>query len=49
MGNSGGLLVLAPHKTDGPTDEVLLSHDAGACWDSVRLPEAIMVDNIRCV
>ncbi|KAL4423249.1 hypothetical protein ABPG77_000041 [Micractinium sp. CCAP 211/92] len=47
FGNNGGLVVLAPHKAEGPTNMVQFSVDQGACWHDVVLPESILVDNIR--
>lgn len=49
FGNNGGLVVLAPHKAEGPTNMVQFSVDQGACWHDVVLPESILVDNIRWV
>lgn len=47
FGNSGGIIAMAPHKVEGPTDTVYVSPDQGGCWHKVALPEAISVDNIR--
>lgn len=47
FGNNGGLVVMAPHKAEGPTDLVYFSPDNGACWHKVQLPEALTIDNIR--
>lgn len=47
MGNHGGLVVLAPHRSEGPTDRLLFSPDQGACWHRVALPEPLLVDNVR--
>jgi hypothetical protein len=38
---------MAPHRSEGPTDWLQFSTDAGACWNKVQLPEAMLVDNIR--
>ncbi len=47
FGNAGGIIAMAPHKLEGPTDAVFLSPDQGGCWHKVALPEAISVENIR--
>lgn len=49
FGNAGGLIVMARHKAEGPTDVIYFSPDHGSCWHRIQLPEAITVDNIRCV
>jgi hypothetical protein len=49
LGNNGGLIILSPHKLEGPTDAVFISPDQGACWHKVALPEAMSVENIRWV
>ena len=46
-GDHGGLLILAPHETEGPTDSLKFSLDQGACWHSIHLQEAIDIQNIR--
>lgn len=38
---------MAAHRSEGPTNKVLFSIDQGACFHTVNLPEAILVDNIR--
>ncbi len=38
---------MAAHRSEGPTDTILISGDQGLCFDTVKLPEAIVVDNIR--
>eukprot|EP00887_Chlorella_sp_A99_P000674 scaffold5.g674.t1 len=47
MGDHGGLIMMAQHKTEGPTNKVQFSSDRGACWAEVALPESISVENIR--
>lgn len=47
VGDKGGVMLIAPHRSEGPTDTLLLSLDEGLCWDMVKLPEALTVDNIR--
>ena len=46
-GDHGGLLILASHETEGPTDSLKFSLDQGACWHTIRLEEAIDIQNIR--
>ena len=46
-GDFGGILVMALHMSDGPTDKVFFSVDEGMCWNSVALENAIHVQNIR--
>ena len=48
-GDHGGLIVMATHETMGPAEEVRFSTDLGSCWHTVRLSEAINIQNIRCV
>jgi hypothetical protein len=47
-GDHGGLLLLASHETEGPADSLTFSLDQGACWHTIRLQEAIDIQNIRC-
>lgn len=47
FGDQGGLLVMARHQTQGPTDHILFSMDEGLCWHRVNLSEAIDIINIR--
>ena len=47
-GDHGGLLLLASHETEGPTDRLQFSLDQGACWHNIMLAEAIDIQNIRC-
>ncbi|KAL4860184.1 Vacuolar protein sorting/targeting protein 10 [Chlorella vulgaris] len=47
FGNSGGLIAMAPHKLEGPTEAIYVSPDHGGCWHKVALPEAMSVENIR--
>lgn len=47
IGNKGGIVVMAAHRSEGPTDTVFFSLDEGACFHKVKLPEPILVDNIR--
>jgi hypothetical protein len=47
IGNHGGIIVLASHRSEGPTDTITFSMDAGACFHKVQLPEPILVENIR--
>ena len=49
FGNAGGLIVMAPHKSESPSDVIYFSPDQGACWHKVQLPEAIAVENVRWV
>lgn len=49
FGNAGGLIAMAPHKLEGPTDVLYVSPDQGGCWHLVALPEAMTVENIRWV
>lgn len=39
--------MMASHRSEGPTKEVLFSVDQGECFHTVNLPEAILVDNIQ--
>jgi hypothetical protein len=47
VGAAGSIIAMAAHRSEGPADAVRLSLDAGACWHTVRLPEPLLVDNIR--
>ena len=47
IGDGGGLILMAAHRSEGPTDSLMLSLDQGGCWDTIKLPEAITVENIR--
>lgn len=47
IGAHGDVVVMAAHKSVGPTDRVQFTLDQGSCWMDVKLPEAIAVDNIR--
>lgn len=47
FGDQGGLLVMARHQTQGPTDHIHFSMDEGQCWHRINLSEAINVVNIR--
>jgi sortilin len=47
IGAAGSIIVMAAHRSEGPADAVRLSLDTGACWHTVRLPEPMLVDNIR--
>ena len=47
IGNHGGVVVLAAHQSEGPTDAVTFSLDGGACFHRVQLPEPMLVENIR--
>mmetsp|Transcript_9550 Transcript_9550/g.24227 ORF Transcript_9550/g.24227 Transcript_9550/m.24227 type:complete len:902 (+) Transcript_9550:171-2876(+) len=47
-GDHGGLLLLARHRNQGiPTDTLYYSHDQGKCWNSIKLDEAMYLENIR--
>lgn len=47
IGNHGGIVVIAAHRSEGPTDTVKFSLDQGACFHTVKLPEPLLVENIR--
>lgn len=47
IGNHGGIIVLAAHRSEGPTDTITFSMDAGSCFHKVQLPEPMLVENIR--
>ena len=48
FGVQGGILMMAPHQSEEPTDQVLFSQDEGACWHTIQLDEAIDVIGIKC-
>ena len=43
----GGILMMAPHQSEEPTDKVMFSQDEGACWHTIQLGEAIDVIGIK--
>ena len=43
----GGVIALARHEVDGPTDTLRFSADGGHCWHTVRLSEPLDLQNIR--
>ena len=47
IGRSGGTIVMAKHGSEGPTSEVQFSLDQGACFHTVKLSKALLVENIR--
>lgn len=47
IGMHGGVVVLASHRSEGPTDAVTFSLDEGACFHKIQLPEPMLVENIR--
>lgn len=47
VGSTGGTVVMASHRSEGPTDEVQFSLDQGACFHKVKLPQSMLVENIR--
>lgn len=47
FGDYGGLLLMAPHEIEAPTDKIHFSMDQGGCWHTILLEEAIDVQNIR--
>ena len=47
IGSSGGTIVMAKHLSEGPTSEVQFSLDQGACFHTIKLPKALLVENIR--
>lgn len=47
IGGTGGTIVMAQHRSEGPTSEIMFSLDQGACFHKVTLPEAMLVENIR--
>jgi len=47
-GDHGGVIVMARHAEQGPTDEIIFSLDGGRCWEPpIKLNETINIDNIR--
>ena len=47
-GDHGGLVVMGRHRNEGvPTDTLYYSYDQGLCWHSVKLGEAMYLENIR--
>ena len=46
-GDFGGILVMARHRLEGPTDVVKISIDEGHCWHSIAIEPAMLVQNIR--
>ena len=47
IGAAGGTLLLAAHRSEGPTSELHFSLDQGACFHTIKLPKAMLVENIR--
>eukprot|EP00884_Botryococcus_braunii_P007264 jgi/Botrbrau1/16539/Bobra.0327s0006.1 len=47
FGDYGGLILMAPHEIEAPTDKIHFSMDQGGCWHTILLEEAIDVQNIR--
>jgi len=47
VSDSGGTIMLAAHRSEGPTSELQFSLDQGACFHTVKLPKAMLVENIR--
>lgn len=48
FGDHGGVIVMARHATDGPTDHLWFSMDEGECWQGpVRFAYTIDLQNIR--
>lgn len=47
-GDHGGLLLMARHRNEEiPSDTLFYSYDQGLCWHSVKLAEAMYLENIR--
>ena len=44
----GGILMMAPHQSEHPTDRVHFSLDEGTCWHTILLGEMIDVIGIKC-
>ena len=40
-------MMMAPHQSEEPTDQITFSMDSGACWHTIQLGEAIDVIGIR--
>lgn len=47
IGPSGGTIVMAKHHSEGPSSEIQFSLDQGACFHTIKLSKALLVDNIR--
>lgn len=48
FGDHGGVIVMARHATDGPTDHLWFSLDEGECWEGpVKFQYTINLQNIR--
>lgn len=47
IGPSGGTIVMAKHRSEGPASEVQFSLDQGACFHTIKLSKALLVENIR--
>jgi len=47
MSSSGGTIVMASHRSEGPTNEVAFSLDHGHCFHTITLPQSVLVENIR--
>lgn len=48
FGDHGGVIVMARHATDGPTDHLWFSLDEGECWEGpVRFQYTINLQNVR--
>lgn len=47
VGNHGGVVVMARHASEGPTNVIKFSIDDGECFHEVKLPEAVLIENIR--
>lgn len=46
LSNSGGTVVMASHRSEGPTNEIAFSLDQGSCFHKVKLSQSILVENI---
>jgi len=47
ISNSGGTVVMASHRSEGPTNEISFSLDQGSCFHKVKLSQSMLVENIR--
>lgn len=47
LSSSGGTVVMASHRSEGPTNEILFSLDQGSCFHKVKLSQSMLVENIR--
>ena len=47
MSSSGGTVVMAAHRSEGPTNEIAFSLDQGSCFHTVKLSQSMLVENIR--